>query len=187
MADIVLLHHAQGLTPGVAAFASALADAGHVVVTPDLYDGHTFDDLDEGVAYARAHGEEIGRAAQQAVAAAPVGAVLAGMSLGAGHAQSIAMSQPGITTGLLLLHDGISSSDMEMPWPAGLPVQMHIAAHDPWCDLDSARLLAEESGGELFVYPGDLHLFTDSSLPAYDETLAGQVLERAVVFLAALG
>ncbi len=187
MADIVLLHHAQGLTPGVRALASAFVDAGHTVTTPDLYDGHTFDDLDEGVAYARAHDEEIGRLAHEAVSAAPAGVVLAGLSLGAGQAESIAMTQPGVASGLLLLHDGISSADMELPWPAGLPVQMHLAEHDPWCDVDSARALAEESGGELFLYPGEAHLFTDSSLPAYDEVLAGQVLERAVAFLAALG
>ncbi|HEX5610848.1 MAG TPA: hypothetical protein VFX45_12245, partial [Solirubrobacterales bacterium] len=38
-------------------------------------------------------------------------------------------------------------------------------------DLDSARALVEAVGpqwGELFVYPGDRHLFTDSSLESYD-------------------
>ncbi|OWP20535.1 dienelactone hydrolase, partial [Microbacterium sp. AISO3] len=37
----------------------------------------------------------------------------------------------------------------------------------------------------LFVYPGDRHLFTDSSLPAYDAGAAGQVMERVLAFLAA--
>ena len=33
MTDIVLLHHAQGLTPGVHAFADELRAAGHQVTT----------------------------------------------------------------------------------------------------------------------------------------------------------
>ncbi|HLX78927.1 MAG TPA: dienelactone hydrolase family protein, partial [Acidimicrobiales bacterium] len=53
MADVVLFHHAQGLTPGVGRFADRLAADGHTVSTPDLYDGQTFDTLDAGIAYAR--------------------------------------------------------------------------------------------------------------------------------------
>ena len=48
MAEILLFHHAQGQTPGFLAFADDLRAAGHVVHAPDLYDGNTFDDLDEG-------------------------------------------------------------------------------------------------------------------------------------------
>ena len=39
MAEVVLFHHAQGLTPGVVAFAYELRRAGHTVHTPDLYPG----------------------------------------------------------------------------------------------------------------------------------------------------
>ena len=53
MAEVLLLHHANGLTPGVRAFADELREAGHVVHTPDVYDGNTFTDLAEGVAYAK--------------------------------------------------------------------------------------------------------------------------------------
>ncbi len=49
MTEIVLFHHAQGLTPGIDAFADELRRAGHTVHTPDLYDGHTFDTLEEGL------------------------------------------------------------------------------------------------------------------------------------------
>ena len=34
MAEVVLFHHAQGLTPGVVAFADELRFAGHIVHTP---------------------------------------------------------------------------------------------------------------------------------------------------------
>ena len=53
MAEVVLFHHAQGLTSGVVEFADRLRPAGHTVHTPDLFDGHTFDTIEEGMAHAR--------------------------------------------------------------------------------------------------------------------------------------
>ena len=58
MAEVLLFHHAQGLTAGVRAFADKLRQAGHIVHVPDLYDGRTFEDLDAGVAFAQAIGFE---------------------------------------------------------------------------------------------------------------------------------
>ena len=52
MADVVLFHHALGLTPGIVAFADELRRAGHTVHTPDLFQGRTFGSIDEGMAYA---------------------------------------------------------------------------------------------------------------------------------------
>ena len=52
MAEVLLFHHAQGLTPGVQEFAERLRAAGHTVHVPDLYDGHVFDDLEAGLGYA---------------------------------------------------------------------------------------------------------------------------------------
>ena len=55
-------------------------------------------------------------------------------------------------------------------------------------DLDAARALAATADDvELFLYPGDEHLFADSSLPSYDEAATGLLLERVLAFLAALG
>ena len=53
MTEVLLFHHAQGQTPGFLAFADELRAAGHTVHAPDLYDGRTFADLDEGVGYAQ--------------------------------------------------------------------------------------------------------------------------------------
>ena len=53
MTDVIVFHHAQGLTDGVRAFADRLRAAGHQVTVPDLYDGQTFDTLDDGIGYAR--------------------------------------------------------------------------------------------------------------------------------------
>ena len=51
MAEVLLFHHAQGLTPGVVAFADELRTAGHTVHTPDLFDGRTFGSIPEGMAF----------------------------------------------------------------------------------------------------------------------------------------
>ena len=56
MAELLLFHHAQGLTAGVRSFAERLRAAGHTVHAPDLYEGRTFDSLEEGVAHAGAVG-----------------------------------------------------------------------------------------------------------------------------------
>ena len=52
MAELILFHHAQGLTDGVRAFGDELRAAGHVVHTPDLYEGQTFAELADGIGYA---------------------------------------------------------------------------------------------------------------------------------------
>ncbi len=103
MAEVLLFHHAQGLTKGVLAFADTLRGAGHVVHTPDLYDGHTFASLDEGVGYAQQVG--FGTVMERGVQAAddlPAGLVYAGFSLGVMPAQRLAQTRPGAAGALLL-------------------------------------------------------------------------------------
>ena len=56
MAHVALFHHAQGLRPDVLAWADSLRVAGHEVETPDLYEGRTFDLLEDGIA----HRDELG-------------------------------------------------------------------------------------------------------------------------------
>jgi hypothetical protein len=65
------------------------------------------------------------------------------------------------------------------PWPDGLPMQSHGMDSGPFFalegDVDAARELVATVGAEhaeLFVYPGDQHLFSDSSLPSYDPDAA---------------
>src|SRR3954471_9373680 len=56
MADVLLFHHIQGLTPGVVALADTLRGAGHTVHTPDLYGGRTFGSIEEGAAFGQGDG-----------------------------------------------------------------------------------------------------------------------------------
>jgi dienelactone hydrolase len=54
-------------------------------------------------------------------------------------------------------------------------------------DLALARQLAETvEGAELFLYPGDRHLFADESLPDYDEKADELLTDRVLSFLDSL-
>jgi dienelactone hydrolase len=184
MAEVLLFHHVHGLTDGCLAFADDLRAAGHVVHAPDLYDGKTFETLDEGMAYAKEVGfdtiVERGRLAAESL---PDELVYGGFSLGAVPAQMLAQTRPG-TAGALLFHAAIPTSEFGGPWPQGVPLQIHTMADDELGDVDVARELAATiDGAELFLYPGDRHLFTDRSLSEYDESAAQLVVQRVLSFL----
>ena len=187
MAEVVLFHHAQGQTPGFEAFADELRAAGHTVHTPDLYDGRTFATLDEGVGYAKQVGFDVlPERARVAAESLPNNVVYAGFSLGAMPAQMLAQTRSG-AKGALLFAAAFPPSEFGGPWPEGVPLQIHMMEADEWVlegDLDAARELDKTvEGAELFLYPGDRHLFADNSLPDYDEKAAELLTERVLAFL----
>jgi dienelactone hydrolase len=196
MAQVVLFHHVQGLTEGVRAFADELRAGGHTVHTPDLFDGERPATVGDGVAHAQSIGDEVlAERADRAVADLPEGLVYAGFSFGAGTAQRLAQTRPG-AHGALLYEScvPITGEWAFGPWPDGVPVQIHGMDKDPFFalegDIDAARELVETVGPELvelFVYPGDRHLFADSSLPSYDAHAAALVVQRSREFLDRVG
>lgn len=194
MAEVLLFHHIQGLTEGVTAFADELRSAGHTVHAPDLFDGRTFDSIDQGFAYAQGMGETLDERADSAARALPGGLVYAGFSWGVGAAQRLAQTRPG-ARGALLYEAcfPITGEYAFGPWPDGVPVQVHGKADDQFFahegDIDAARELVATVGpelAELFVYPGDQHLFADRSLPSYDADATALVTERSLHFLSRL-
>ena len=191
MTEIVLFHHVQGLTQGVRRLVDELRAGGHVVHTPDIFDGATFASIDEGFAAVRARGEgAVGAWADGAVSDLSDAIVYAGISLGVMSAQRLAQTRPG-ALGAVLLEACVPASEFGDGWPQGVAVQVHGMEMDPFFglegDVDAARaLVASTDDGELFVYPGDVHLFTDSSLPSYDEAAATLVVERVLGLLARL-
>lgn len=192
MAEVVLFHHVQGLTDGVRAFAEQLRAGGHTVHTPDLFDGERPATIADGVEHTQSIGDEVlSERADRAVADLHEGLVYAGFSFGAGTAQRLAQTRPG-ARGALLYESCIPiTGDWAFgPWPDGVPVQIHGMDKDPFFalegDIDAARALVETVGpelAELFVYQGDRHLFTDSSLPSYDADAAALVVQRSREFL----
>jgi dienelactone hydrolase len=188
MAEVLLFHHAQGLTSGVRDFAGTLRQAGHTVHVPDLYEGRVFDTLADGVGYAEEVGfGTIAERGRLAVDGLPAGLVYAGFSLGVLPAQLLAQTRPG-ARGALLFHSCVPVAEFSPTWPEGVPVQIHGMDADEIFvgdgDIDAARaLVAATPNAELFLYAGKQHLFADPSLPSYDEPAATLLTERVRQFL----
>jgi dienelactone hydrolase len=166
------------------------------VHTPDLFDGERAATVADGIALVGRIGEEtIDARVSQIVAGLRPGLVYGGFSFGGASAQRLAQTRPGARGALM--YEAFVSLTAEWafgPWPDGLPVQVHGMDKDPYFalegDLDAARELAGMIGPELaqvYTYPGDSHLFTDSSLPSYDADATALVLSRSLEFLGRLG
>ena len=190
LADIVVFHHVQGLTPGIAAFADELRAAGHTVHTPDLFDGRTFPTLDEGMAHAKTVGFDaiLDRGVNEAEALGTE-LVYAGFSMGVMPAQKLAQTRAG-ARGALLIDACLPVTEFGDRWPEDVPVQIHGMDADPnfveGGDLDAAQALVDSTEhAELFLYPGDVHLFADSSLPSYDRKATELMTGRILDFLSA--
>ena len=188
MADVVLFHHAQGLTSGIDAFAARLRMAGHIVHTPDLFEGERFDTIEAGMTYVQNIGfEQI--TARGVTAADEIGdrVVYAGFSLGVLPAQMLAQTRPG-ALGAVLCYACVPVSEFGDAWPADVPVQIHGMDGDPIFvgegDIDAARAIVDSApDAELFLYSGDRHYFADNSLPSYDADATELLLERVLGFL----
>ena len=191
MTEVLVFHHAQGVTPGITAFADDLRAAGHTVHVPDLFDGRTFDSIPEGMAFIKEQGFDAVRERGVHVADdLPPDLVYAGFSFGEMIAQQLAQTRAG-ARGALLFYSCIPISGEWAfgPWPDGVPVQIHGADHDPFFmdegDVDAAReIVANVADAQLFLYPSDQHYFADSSLPSYDAEATALLLQRVRDFLA---
>jgi dienelactone hydrolase len=182
VAEVVVFHHALGLTDPVRRFANALRGSGHTVHTPDLFDGRTFDTIEDGMA----HAEEIGfpmavvDRARASVAPLPSEVVYVGFSLGVLSAQSLAQTRPG-ARGTVLCYSALPLGEWGDNWPAewpdGVRLQLHILDGDE--DFELAKGLAEAvPGAELFVYPGTEHYFAE-----HDDRAAALLMQRVLAFL----
>lgn len=190
MATIAIFHSALGVRDGVRDAARRLSDAGHDPRIIDYYgDERSFDDLPS----ATAHVDEVGfpallQAAVDGVADLPDGFAVLGFSNGSGIAEYIA-TRRSVTRAVL----GSGTLPLSMlgveAWPARTAAQIHYAADDPFRNddwlasvIDSVR----SSGAPLEVYTeysGDGHLFTDPTLPDYDETNTELFWKRVLAFL----
>ena len=182
MAELVLFHHALGLTPWLRNFADELRAAGHTVHTPDAFDGRTFDTIEAGMA----HAEELGfpmemvTKAREAVADLPTDVVYVGLSMGVLAAQSLAQTRPGARGAVLCyaaLPLGQWGDNWPAEWPDGVRLQLHILEGDE--DVEYAQSLADAvPGAELFIYPGSEHYFAE-----HDDAAAALMKQRVLEFL----
>ena len=182
MADVVVFHHALGLTDFVRGFADELRGAGHTVDTPDLYDGRTFATIEEGLAYS----EELGgpmamvERGRNAVDSLPTDVVYVGFSLGVLPAQSLAQTRAG-ARGAVLCYSALPLGEWGDNWPASWPdgvrLQLHILEGDE--DVEFAQGLATTvPGAQLYLYEGGEHYFAE-----HDEEAAALLRGRVLDFL----
>ncbi|MEY6569315.1 dienelactone hydrolase family protein [Streptomyces sp. PGLac3x] len=188
--EILLIHSVYGVRPALEQAAERLREAGHEVHVPDLFEGRTPADMEEGLAL-RA---EIGTAAllKRAVrAAAPYsdkGLVYAGFSLGGAIAQNLALADEK-ARGLVLF-----SGTSDLPDDASaeeLPVQLHVTENDPfephdWLNAWYLRMQRAGADVEVYRYPGAGHLYTDPELPDYDAEAAEATWRTVQGFLDSL-
>lgn len=188
VSTVVVFHHALGLTPGVAQFAGALREAGHDVHTPDLFDGQTFDSVEAGVAHASTIGfGEIARRGTSSLDALELGAepvVVVGFSLGVLPAQRLAQTDSRVSAAVLC-HSCVPLGEFGDAWPDDVSLQIHAMEEDPLFldegDMDAALdLIGSVADAELFLYPGEQHLFADASLPSHDAGATAQLIERTL-------
>ncbi|GCA49951.1 hypothetical protein KGO5_02397 [Sinorhizobium sp. KGO-5] len=190
MTEILLFHHAQGLTPGVRAFADDLRAGGHIVHTPDLFDGRTFQSIDEGLAYIAEIGfDEMRERGVRVADELPPALVYAGFSFGVLPAQKLAQTRAGArehcssTLACRSVASGpsdpgrMASRSRSMVWRT-------IRSSSALGDIDAAREIVEKvEDAELFLYPGDQHYFADSSLPSCDANATALLTNRVLEFL----
>ena len=182
MSHLALFHSVYGLRPAVLAAAELLRDAGHQVVTPDLYAGQVAQSIEEGSVLSKRIGwETILHRAREAADRLDADAVLAGFSMGAGVAGELVAERP--HTAKLLLLNGTGGTR------PGLAVQAHLGELDDifppsyvarWRD-NMARAGADV---ELFTYPGVGHFFTDDGVADYDRAATELTWQRSLRFLA---
>jgi dienelactone hydrolase len=193
MATVVLLHSALGLTSQVTAWADALRADGHDVVTPDMFGGVTFGEVDEAVAFVDANGGppafvDAARASISGATGARVEGprVYAGFSFGAAVAEILALTEPD-AIGLVVMHGALSPVWFDaLEWPEGLTAQLHYAVDDPWIEpAENAAFLELADGAcEEFVYPGAGHLFGFEGWHEYDDEASHQMFEHVSDFVA---
>lgn len=188
---IAVFHSALGLRPAVHEFAWVLRTEGHIVHTPDLFDGEVYDDLEDGIAKRDAVGiPELSRRAAVAVESLPEDCVYAGFSLGTASAQYLAATRPGAKA-VILCHAALPPGLMGIEeWPQ-VPVQVHYAEGDPWVEKDQVAALrdavkAVDQRWEEYVYPGSGHLFLDGDSADYDGESYALVIQRVLSFLSSM-
>ncbi|WP_037577347.1 dienelactone hydrolase family protein [Phaeacidiphilus oryzae] len=192
MARILLLHSVFGFRPAVRDAAERLRAAGHEVHTPEYLDGKLFEDVEEGLAYVEDVGKEqlMRRVLRTALPLMEDGRgplTYAGFSLGGSLAQNLALNDEN-ASGLLLFH---GTSDIQEDAHTEMPVQLHVAEPDPfepedWLNAWYLNMLKAGADVEIHRYRGAGHLFTDPSLPDYDEAAAERAWLIADAFLAEL-
>jgi len=191
--EVVVYHSAYGLRPAIIEFADKLRAAGHLVHTPDLYDGEVFCGRDDAIRKIQEVGfDELLKRAAAAVESLPHDLVYAGFSNGGACAELLAATRPR-ARGAILIHAPLMVRDLGWTaWPLNVPVQVHFADKDPIRNqavIDALAVKVRLSGSnfEQFDYDAPGRLFADPAFPAYNANAAEFMTRRVQEFLESVG
>ncbi|NDV00710.1 dienelactone hydrolase [Pseudoroseicyclus sp. CLL3-39] len=185
MAQIVLIHSILGLRPVERSIAARWEAAGHGVTLPDLYGGRSAESYEDGFTLWGELKESAQAMAREAILNAPQGAVLSGVSMGAGQVSASWGERPDISGAILFA----GSADPAPGLPKGLPVQAHIARPDPFDDEGYFADWVASMGDyelDLYRYDGVGHYSLDPALEDFGAAEAELCLSRTLDFLAGL-
>lgn len=189
MANVIVFHSVLGVRKGILDFCQEVESQGHHVDCVDLYDGKSFEDMQEAFDHFLSIGiPEMMERSVQYTQELTQDAVYVGFSNGGASALILAGTKPG-SKGCLLMHAALPIKELGIEkWPADVPVQVHYAKTDPWKDEEGVAQLEHdivESGAsyEYYEYPIEGHLFTDAGLPEYHEASTDILFKRVNQFL----
>jgi len=191
--EVVVYHSAYGRRPAIIEFADKLRTAGHLVHTPDLYDGEVLSDRNDAIRKIQELGfDKLLERAVAAVESLPHDLVYAGFSNGGACAELLAATRPGARAAILI-HAPLMVRDLGWTvWPSNVPVQVHFADKDPIRNqsvIDALGVKVRQSGSnfEQFDYNAPGHLFADPAFPAYNVDAAQLMTRRVLEFLEWIG
>jgi len=187
MAEILLFHHAYGLTDGLRALAARLIAEGHTVHCPDCYAGVTFRNIDDGVKHLQRIGhdavEEVARRSAREFRNADV---VMGFGLGAMQAQLLAQDLRRIR-GCLLMGGAFTPSALGGMWRSNTSLEIHLSDPDEWVQpAELEGLLYHAPHANVYRYTNKGHLFIDECSRDYDADAADLFEERLETWLADL-
>ncbi|MGX7679318.1 dienelactone hydrolase family protein [Jatrophihabitans sp. DSM 45814] len=194
---VVVIQEWWGLTDHIVGIADRLADAGFVVLAPDLFGGKTTHDADEAgklmseLPVEQATKDLAGAVdfllAHEAVTSEKIGAV--GFCMGGGFVLLLA-AQLGDKIGAAVPFYGVGQGVPNTYAGLTAAVQGHYGMNDDFYPVDQARQqeeqIAKESGAEVefFYYPTGHAFHNDENLlGTYDEQNAKLAWDRTVNFL----
>ncbi len=187
VAEILLFHHAQGLTEGLCSFVDRLRAAGHTVHAPDLFAGQVFPRLDDGVAYAGRIGHDaIEDMARRSARQHPTADTVLGFSLGTFPAQLLAQEWRRIRH-CVLMGGAMPPEEIGGEWRHTVRLSIHVADPDDWVPAsEMTALLQHAPSAHVHRYAGKRHMFMDPSCADYDADAADLFEERVVEWLDAI-
>lgn len=189
---LLALHSWWGLTDSFKRWCNQFADAGYVVLAPDLLGGArpaTAEDAQELLA-----ATDTNRSADLVLSSAatlrlmeqtpdaPVGVV--GLSMGASWGLWLASRAPEQVAALAFFYGSQQIDRLDIT----APVLGHLAEHDDLIDADErvlleAALMLGDNPAEVHHYPGTHHWFMESDRPEHDPTASATALARTLSFL----